>query len=121
MVVHRIENFKRAKEEVNILSSFRFKEVTFQRHDPQGDLKEHLQQVGFTWSYSHEDLLPRELRQWQVLLKSKILTPNQMIQIDKEDERQKSKIERNKVSMDWNILPRAKDYEKDSSSSSMSM
>ena len=59
--VHIIENFKQAKEEVGILSSFRFKEVTFRRHDPQQKIKEHLEQVGFTCCYSHEDLLPREL------------------------------------------------------------
>ena len=43
MGVHKIENFKQAKEEVGILSSFIFKEVTFRRHDPQEKLKEHLQ------------------------------------------------------------------------------
>ena len=57
--VYKIENFKHAREEVNVISSYKFKEVSFQRHDPQGKLKE--QQVGFQWSYSHEDLLPREL------------------------------------------------------------
>ena len=61
--VCKIENFKQAKDEVGMLTSFRFREVSFQRHDPQGKLKEHLQQVGFIWSYSHEDLLPRELSQ----------------------------------------------------------
>ena len=80
----QIENFKQAKEEVGIFSSLIFKEVTFQRHDPKGRLKEHLQHIGFTWSYAHEDLLPGELSQQQVLLISKILTPDQMIQIDKE-------------------------------------
>ena len=34
--VYKIENFKQAKEEVSILSSFRTREVTFRRHDPQG-------------------------------------------------------------------------------------
>ena len=58
MRVHRIEKFKKSKEEVGILSSFRFKEVSFRRHDPQGKIKEHLQKVGFAWSYSYEDLLP---------------------------------------------------------------
>jgi hypothetical protein len=61
MGVHRIGKFKQAKEEVGILSSFRLKEATFQRNDPQGKLKENLQQFGFTWSYAHEDLLPGEL------------------------------------------------------------
>ena len=42
MRVYKIENLKHAKEEVSILSSFRFKEVTFRRHDPQGKLKEYL-------------------------------------------------------------------------------
>ena len=59
----KIEGFKQAKDEVGILTSYKFKEVTFQGHDPQGKLKEHMQQVDFIWSYSHEDLLPRELSQ----------------------------------------------------------
>ena len=61
--VGKIENFKQAKDEANILSSYKFQEVSFRRHDPEGKLKEHLQQVGFQWSYSHEDLLPGELSQ----------------------------------------------------------
>ena len=61
--VHRIENFKQSKDEVGILASFKFKEVSFGRHDPQGKLKEHLQQVGFVWIYAHEDLFPREFIQ----------------------------------------------------------
>jgi hypothetical protein len=44
-----------------------------------------------------------------------------MIQIDKEDDRQKSKVERNKVDMGRKIIPRDEDYEEGSSSSSMSM
>ena len=59
----KIENFKQAKDEANLLSSYKFQEVSFKRHDPQGKLKEHLQQVGFQWSYSHENLLPGELSQ----------------------------------------------------------
>lgn len=59
--VCKIENFRQAKDEVNLLSSYKFQEVSFRRRDPQGKLKEHLQQVGFHWSYSHEDLLPGEL------------------------------------------------------------
>ena len=62
-LVGKIENFKQAKEEVNILSSYKFQEVSFRRHDPQDKLKEHLQQVEFQWSYSHEELFPRELTQ----------------------------------------------------------
>ena len=34
MGIYKIENFKRDKEEVIVLSSFKFKEVTFRRHDP---------------------------------------------------------------------------------------
>ena len=40
--VCKIDNFKQAKDEVGILTSFKFREVSFQRHDPQGKLKEHL-------------------------------------------------------------------------------
>ena len=82
----KIENFKQAKEEVSVLTSYKFEEVTLRRHDPQGKLKEHLQQVGFIWSYSHEDLLPGELSEQQVLVKSQIPTPDQMTKIDKEVE-----------------------------------
>ena len=39
----KIENFKLSKDEVGILTSYKFKKVTFRRHDPQGKLKEHLQ------------------------------------------------------------------------------
>ena len=59
--VGKIENFKQAIDEANLISSYKFQEVSFRSHDPQGRLKEHLQQVGFQWSYSHEDLLPGEL------------------------------------------------------------
>ena len=119
--VHRIERFKKAKEEVGIFYSFRFKEVTFRRHDPQGKLKEYLQQDNFTWIYAHEDLLPGELSQHQLLLKSKILTPNQMIHIEKEAESQNSNIEKNNDAMERKILPRVEAREEDSSSSYMSM
>ena len=53
----KIENFKQARDEANLLSSYKFQEVSFRRHEPQGKLKEHLQQAGFEWSYSHEELL----------------------------------------------------------------
>ena len=59
----KTKNFKQVKEEVNVLSSYKFMEASFQRHDPRGKLKEHLQQVGFQWSYSHEYLIPGELSQ----------------------------------------------------------
>ena len=45
--VCKIESFKHAKDEVGVLTSYKFKEDTFRRHDPQGKLKEHLHQVGF--------------------------------------------------------------------------
>ena len=95
--VCKIKNFKHAKDEVGILTSYKFREVTFIRHDPQGKLKEHLQWVGFIWIYSHEDLLPGELSQQKVLVNSMIPTSNQMTQIDKEAKIQKSKAEKNKV------------------------
>ena len=68
----------------------------FQRHDPQGKLKEYLKQISFIWKYSHDDLLLRELSQQWVLVKSKIPTPEQMIQIDREVERKKVDIDRSK-------------------------
>ena len=77
------------------MSSFKFREASFQRHDPQGILKEYLQQVGFIWSYAHENLLPGELSQQQVLVKSKIPNLDQMIKIDKSKaEKSKAAIER---------------------------
>jgi hypothetical protein len=96
-LVCKIEKFKQAIEEVNVLSSYNFTKVSFRRHDPQGKLKEHLQHVGFQWSYSHEGLLPRELSQHQVLVKSQIPTPDQMSKVDKVAETNKSIEENNKV------------------------
>ena len=69
---------------MNLFSSYKFQEVSFRRHDPQGKLKEHLQQVGLQWSYSHENLLLWKLSQQQIWIKSRIPTPDQMSQIDKE-------------------------------------
>ena len=116
----KIENFKQAKGEVNILSSYKFQEVSFRRHDPQEKLKEHLQQVGFQWSYSHEDLLPGELGQQHVLFKSMIPTPYQMSQIDKEAKQKKAiKVKRKTLSGKLNIV--RIDDEESSSSSSMSL
>ena len=54
-------------------------------------------------------------------MKSKILTPEQMMQVDKEAERQRAKIEKNKATIERKILPRVKDYEEELSSSSISM
>ena len=83
-----------------MLTSYKFKEVTFRRHDPQGKLKEHLQQVVFIWSYSHEDLLPWELSQQQVLFKSQIPTLDQMIKIDKEEKIKKTIAEKNRATIE---------------------
>jgi hydrogenase maturation factor HypF (carbamoyltransferase family) len=98
--VCKIENFKQAKDEVGVLTSYKFKEVTFKRHDPQGKLKEHLQQVGFIWSYSHEDLFSRELSQQEVLVKSKISTSDQMTKIDKEAKTKKSIAKKSRVAIE---------------------
>ena len=87
MGVHGIKNFKEAKEKSSILSYFILKEFYFPRHDPQQKLKKHLQQVGFVWIYSHEDILPKELIQQQVLLKSRIPNQDQMVKIYKEAKR----------------------------------
>ena len=67
-----------------MLTSYKFNEVTFRRHDPQGKLKEHIQHVGFIWIYSHEDLLPRELGQQQLLVKYQLPSLDQMNKIDNE-------------------------------------
>lgn len=56
-----------------------------------------------------------------MLLKSKIPTLDQMVQIDKEAERQKSKLEKKKVTMKQRNPIRIKDCEEGPSSSSMSM
>lgn len=105
---------------MNLLSSYKFHEVSFRRHDSQGKLKEHLQQIGFQWSYSHENLLPGELSQQQILIKSKIPTLDQMSQIDKEEEQERAIEEKSKVlSEPFNIV--RIDDEESSSSSSMSL
>ena len=83
-------------------------------HGPQWKLKEHLQQVGFIWSYSHEDLLPIELIKQQVLVKYQIPTPDQMSKIDKEVEIKKSIKEKNKVASEWKNIIRIKDVEESS-------
>ena len=54
-------------------------------------------------------------------MKSKILTLDQMTQIDKEVEIQKAKVEKRKSTIEQRNLIRIKDEEEESSSSSMSM
>ena len=75
--------------------------------------------MGFQWSYSHEDLLPRELIQQQVLVVSMIPTPDQMSKVDKEAELKRTIEERNKSERD-NVV-RIEVEDESSSSSSMSM
>ena len=81
--IWKIKNIKQDKEQVNILSSFKFKEVIFWRHYPLGKLKQYLKQNSFTSKYSHEDLLRGEMSKQMVLVKYKIPTPEHMIQVDK--------------------------------------
>ena len=119
-LVCKIENFKQAKEEFNVLASYKFKEVTFRRHDPQGKLKERLKRVGFIWSYSHEALFPGELSQQQVLVKSQIPTSDQMLKINKEVEIKRAIVEKNRVASERKNLIRIEDVEESYSSSSMS-
>ena len=119
--VFKIESFKQDKEEVSVLASYKYKEVTFRRNDPQWKLKEHLQQVGFIWSYSLEDLLPRELSQQQVLVKSQIPTPDQISKIDKEAEIKRAIEEKNIAASERKNLIRIEEVEESSSLSSMSM
>ena len=99
-----------------MISSYKFREVSFRRHDPQGKLKEHLQQVGFQWSYTHEDLLPKELSQQQVLVMSQIPTPDQMSKVDKEAELKRAIEERNKVASKRENIIRIEDEEESHSS-----
>ena len=54
-------------------------------------------------------------------MKSKIPTPEHMMQVDKEAEKQRANIEKDKVTIEQNILPRVEDCEDNLSSSSMSM
>ena len=100
-----------------MLASYNFKEVTFRRHDPQGKLKEHLQQVGFMWSDPHEGLFPRELSQQQMLVKYQIPTPNQMLKIDKEAKIKKAIDEKNRAASERKNIIRIEDLEESSSSS----
>ena len=44
-----------------------------------------------------------------------------MMQIDKEDKRQRANFEKNKAIVEQKILPRVEDYERELSSSSISM
>ena len=113
----KIENYKQAKEEVSMLSSYKFQEVSFRRHDPQEKWKEHLQQVGFQWRYSHEKLLPEELSEQLVFFKSRIPTLDQMSQIDKEVEQKKAIEVKSKASSEKLNIVRIDD--EDSSSSSL--
>lgn len=76
----KIENVRQEKNEVNVLSSLKFKEVNFLRHDTKGYLKEYLKQLNVIWPYSHEYLLLGELSQQGVLLKNRIPTPKKMVQ-----------------------------------------
>ena len=77
--------------------------------------------MGFLWSYSHEYLLPRELSQQQVLVKSQIPTLDQMSKIDKEAEIKRSIEEKNRAGSEWKNIIKIEDAEESSSSSSMSM
>ena len=93
-----MENIKQAKEEVSVLSSFKFREASFRRHDPEGLLKRHLKQINFIWPYAQDFFLSGELSQQGILVKSKIPTPEEMIQIYKRDEKKKVAIE-NKIAI----------------------
>lgn len=57
----KIETVKQNKDEINMLSSFRFREMIFWRNDPEELLKEHLKQINLIWPYSHEELFLGEL------------------------------------------------------------
>ena len=84
-------------------------------------LKEHLQQLGFIWIYSHEDLLPRDLSQQKVLVMSWIPTLNQMSKTDKEVDTKKAIEENKRIACERKNLIRIDNVEESSSSSSISM
>lgn len=84
-------------------------------------MKEYLQRIGFTWRYEYEDLFLGELSQQHALVKSNIPTPKQMMQVDNDVERQRTNIEKDKVTIEQNILPRVEGREENLSSSCMSM
>ena len=69
----------------------------------------------------HEDLFPGEYNQQYILVKYKTPIPEQMMQVYKEAERQKAKIEKNRATIEQKILPRFKDCEEELSFSSISM
>ena len=77
--------------------------------------------MGFQWIYSHEDLLPGELSQQQVLVMSQIPTPDQMSKVDKEVELKRAIEQKNKVASERDNIVRIEDEEESSSSSSMFM
>ena len=83
-------------------------------------MKEHLQQVSFQWSYSHEDSLHGELSQQKVLVKSHIPTLDKMSQIDKEADLKRTLELKHKVSSERVNIVKIED-EESSSSSSMSL
>ena len=100
-----IKTVKKSKDEVNVLSFFRLREIIFRRHDLEGLLKEHLKQINLTWPYSHEELFPRELSQQVILVNSKILTLEKMMQIDKEVEKKKVRTENGKANIEQDSSP----------------
>lgn len=108
----KIENVKQEKDEVNVFCSFKFREVNFRRHDPEGFLKEYLKQLYITWPYSHEYFLLGDLSQQGLLIKSKIQTPKKMVRTDKEVEMKKVETEKKKDIIEWHS---------DASSSSISL
>ena len=87
--VRKIENLKQGREEVSILSSYKFQEVSFRRHDPQEKLKEYLQQVRFQWSYSDENLFPGELSQQQICSNQGSLPQTKCLKLTKKRNRRK--------------------------------
>ena len=62
-----------------------------------------------------------ELSQQQVWVKSKILTLEKMMHVDKEAKKRRDKIEKDNATIERNILPRVKGCVENLSSSSMSM
>jgi hypothetical protein len=89
-----MDNIKQDKEEFSILSSFKFREASFRRHDTEGLLNRNLKKINFIWPYAHEKLLPGKIIQQGILVRSKIPTLEEIMQINKRDEKKKVSIEK---------------------------
>ena len=78
--VCRMENIKQTKEEFSVLSSFKFRERNFRRNDLECLLKRDVK-INFIMAICTQEFFPEEISQQGILVKSKIPTPKEMMQI----------------------------------------